>query len=63
MIKYINPLKKELVYIIVFSPYLKENTKIHHYKDQLVNAIQENNPVYTDTLTKLINTKCKLTDC
>jgi hypothetical protein len=25
------------------SPYLKENTTLHHYKDQLVNAIQGNN--------------------
>jgi hypothetical protein len=22
-----------------FSPYLKENTTFHHYKDQLVNAV------------------------
>jgi hypothetical protein len=22
-----------------FSPYLKENTTLHHYKDQLVNAV------------------------
>jgi hypothetical protein len=25
--------------ISVFSPYLKENTTLHHYKDQLVNAV------------------------
>jgi hypothetical protein len=27
-----------------FSQYLKENTKLHHYKDQLVNAVQGINP-------------------
>jgi hypothetical protein len=26
-----------------FSPYRKENTTLHHYKDQLVNAVYENN--------------------
>jgi hypothetical protein len=26
-----------------FSPYLQENTALHHYKDQLVNAVQRNN--------------------
>jgi hypothetical protein len=26
-----------------FSPYLKENTTLHLYKDQLVNAVQGNN--------------------
>jgi hypothetical protein len=25
--------------IYEFSPYLKENTILHHYKDQLVNAV------------------------
>jgi hypothetical protein len=25
--------------IYEFSPYLKENTTLHHYKDQLVNAV------------------------
>jgi hypothetical protein len=25
-----------------FSPYRKENTTLHHYKDQLVNAVQGN---------------------
>jgi hypothetical protein len=27
-----------------FSPYLKENTILHHYKDRLVNAVQGNSP-------------------
>jgi hypothetical protein len=22
-----------------FSPYFKENTRLHHYKDQLINAV------------------------
>jgi hypothetical protein len=26
-----------------FSPYRKENTTLHHYKDQLVNAVFGNN--------------------
>jgi hypothetical protein len=26
-----------------FSPYRKENTTLHHYKDQLVNAVYGNN--------------------
>jgi hypothetical protein len=26
-----------------FSPYLKESTTLHHYKDQLVNAVLGNN--------------------
>jgi hypothetical protein len=30
--------------IYEFCPYLKENTTLHHYKDQLVNAVQRNNP-------------------
>jgi hypothetical protein len=29
--------------IYEFSPYLKENTTLQHYKDQFVNAVQENN--------------------
>jgi hypothetical protein len=29
--------------IYMFSPYLKENTTLHHYKDQLVNVVQGNN--------------------
>jgi hypothetical protein len=28
--------------IYVFSPYLKENTTLQHYKDQLGNAVQAN---------------------
>jgi hypothetical protein len=37
----INPLKPTLVIIIFkeFSPYLKENTTLHHYRDQLVNTV------------------------
>jgi hypothetical protein len=38
---YINPLKPKLIYI--FSPYLKENITIHHYKDKLANAVYGNN--------------------
>jgi hypothetical protein len=43
--KYINPLKPKLVLITfeVFSPYRKENTTLHHYKDQLINAVLGNN--------------------
>jgi hypothetical protein len=26
-----------------FSPYLKENTTLHHYKDDLINAVQRSN--------------------
>jgi hypothetical protein len=26
-----------------FGPYLEENTTLHHYKDQLINAVQGNN--------------------
>jgi hypothetical protein len=33
---YINPL---IVIRSSVSPYLKENTTLHHYKDQLVNAV------------------------
>jgi hypothetical protein len=35
------PLKREarLNSIQEFSPYRKENTTLHHYKDQLVNAV------------------------
>jgi hypothetical protein len=31
--------KVQLNVILEFSPYLKENTTLHHYKDQLVNAV------------------------
>jgi hypothetical protein len=35
---YIKPLKSTIV-----SPYLKENTTLQRYKDQLVNAVQGDN--------------------
>jgi hypothetical protein len=36
----IDSLKPNLVQIVLaFSPYLKENTTLYHYKDQLVNAV------------------------
>jgi hypothetical protein len=36
----LNPLKPKLVKSTYeFSPYLKENTTLHHYKDQFINAI------------------------
>jgi hypothetical protein len=37
----INPFEAEarLNNIWELSPYLKENTTLHHYKDQLVNAV------------------------
>jgi len=28
----------------VFIPYLKENTKTVHYKDEIFNAVEGNNP-------------------
>jgi hypothetical protein len=31
--------KARLNNIYEFSPYLKENTTLHHYKNQLVNAV------------------------
>jgi hypothetical protein len=36
-----NPLKPEAHpnNIWEFSPYRKENTTLHHYKDQLINAV------------------------
>jgi hypothetical protein len=36
-----DPLTQEarLNNICEFSPYLKENATLHHYKDQLVNAV------------------------
>jgi hypothetical protein len=41
-----------------FSPFLKHNTSLHHYKDQLVKAVQENNiAVYTENHAKPINNK------
>jgi hypothetical protein len=40
-----------------FSSYRKENTTLHHYKDQLVNA------VYSENHTKPMNTKCNVNDC
>jgi hypothetical protein len=40
----INHLKPEacLNNILEFSPYRKENTTLHHYKDQLVDAVSGN---------------------
>jgi hypothetical protein len=37
----VNPLKHavHISNICMFSPYLKENTTLHHYKDQLVNVV------------------------
>jgi hypothetical protein len=29
----------ELIFKLSDSPYLKENTTVHHYKDQVVNAV------------------------
>jgi len=46
--------------IYEFSPYLKENTILHHYKDQLVKEIIA---VYSDNHTKPINIKYSVTDC
>jgi hypothetical protein len=43
--------------ICKFSPNRKENTTLHHYKDQLVNA------VYSENHTKHINTKCRIIYC
>jgi hypothetical protein len=31
--------KASLKHIYEFSPYKRENTILHHYKDQLVNAV------------------------
>jgi hypothetical protein len=46
-----------------FILYLKENTTLHHCKDQLVNAIYGNNSCSFENHTKSINTKCTVTDC
>jgi hypothetical protein len=37
-----NPVKPKLK-VEEFSPYLKEILTLHHYKDQLVNAVSGNN--------------------
>jgi hypothetical protein len=34
-----SPLQPKLVFALEFSPYLKEYTTLHHYKDQMVNAV------------------------
>lgn len=34
-----------------FSPYRKENTRLHHYKDYVVNVVQVNNP-FTASITR-----------
>jgi hypothetical protein len=48
-----------------FSSYLKENTTRHHDKQQFVNAVHGNYPVYIENHTDPIglNTKCRVTDC
>jgi hypothetical protein len=38
-----HPIKASLKNIYEFSPYLKENTTLYYYKDQLFNAVQGNN--------------------
>jgi hypothetical protein len=37
--------------------YHEENTRLHHYKDQYVNVVYENIPVYFENHIKSINTK------
>jgi hypothetical protein len=32
-----------MMMMMMMSPYVKENTTLHHYRDQLVNAVQGNN--------------------
>jgi hypothetical protein len=44
-----------------FSPYLKENTVLHHYKDWII-LFKEIIAVYSENHAKPINTKYKLTD-
>jgi hypothetical protein len=39
------------------SPYRKENT-LHHYKDQLVNAVKEIIAENSENHTKPVNTLC-----
>jgi hypothetical protein len=39
--------------ILISIPYLQENTELHHYKDQSVNAVYKN--VYSENI-KTINT-------
>jgi hypothetical protein len=34
---------------ILFTPYLEENTALHHYKDQLVNAVYGNNFLFWES--------------
>jgi hypothetical protein len=46
--------------ILEISLYLKENTALHHYKDQLVNAVYDT-PHYSENHTKPVDTKCAVT--
>jgi hypothetical protein len=49
-------------FILEFRPYLKYNTLLH-YKDLLLNPVKgKGNSVYNQNHTKLINTKCRVTD-
>jgi hypothetical protein len=46
-----------------FSPYLKENTTLHHYKDQPVKLFEEMIAVHSESHTKPVKkTKCRITD-
>jgi hypothetical protein len=45
------------------SLYYKENTTLHHYNNQFVNAVQGNNPIYTENYVKAVNIKCRATGC
>jgi hypothetical protein len=42
----------------MLSPHLKENTTLHHYKDQLVNAVKAIIAVYSENHTELTDTFC-----
>jgi hypothetical protein len=56
-----------LNYIQEFSPYRKENTTLHHYKYQLVNAVYGNNSCLIwrshETHKYILREKSKVSDC
>jgi hypothetical protein len=50
------------MHVGLFGTYLKENTTLHHYKYQVVNAVKEIITVYSEKRTRPINTKYSITD-
>jgi hypothetical protein len=45
------------------TPYLKENTELQHYKDQLVNVVKEIIAVYIGNHTRPTDTNHNVTHC